>query len=118
MKRRLTFGAALAAGVLMLSSGLTGATVSSGDRAMGGHDVSGNRDNSAGSTLNRTNVGGLAVKWTFNTPGAVYGTPAVVDGVVYDVDAQANVFALDAKTGGVKWATTVGPASLYMKAID
>src|SRR5204863_8110678 len=66
----------------------------------------------AGSTLNRTNVGGLAVKWTFNTPGAVYGTPAVVDGVVYDVDAQANVFALDAKTGGVKWATNVGPATL------
>src|SRR5438552_14370856 len=79
----------------------------SNDWPMSGHDVSGNRVNPAETTLSRTSVGALRIKWQFSTPGAVYGTPAVVDGRVYDADITGNVYALDATSGTLVWVISL-----------
>jgi polyvinyl alcohol dehydrogenase (cytochrome) len=64
------------------------------DWPMYNHDPAGTRDNSAEHTLSPATVGGLQVKWTFPTVGAVAGTPAVVNDVVYAADSEGWVYAV------------------------
>jgi polyvinyl alcohol dehydrogenase (cytochrome) len=64
------------------------------DWPMYNHDPAGTRDNSAEHTLSPATVGGLEVKWTFPTVGAVAGTPAVVNDVVYAADSEGWVYAV------------------------
>ena len=52
--------------------------------------------------VNRTNVAGLDVAWTYPTGGNSVFNPVVVDGVLYTVVAGA-VVALDGATGGEIW---------------
>lgn len=61
------------------------------------------------STIKGSNVATLTQAWTFELPGggtfgAATAAPVVLNGVVYYVDMQSNVFAIDAKTGKQKWA--------------
>jgi quinohemoprotein ethanol dehydrogenase len=52
------------------------------------------------------NVGrlGLAWSWDINgSPGQLESTPIVADGVMYATGTWSTVFALDARTGEVKW---------------
>jgi PQQ-dependent dehydrogenase (methanol/ethanol family) len=51
------------------------------------------------------NVAGLELRWSFD-PETVRGleaTPLVVDGVMYTTGTWSVVFALDAKTGALRW---------------
>jgi PQQ-dependent dehydrogenase (methanol/ethanol family) len=55
--------------------------------------------------INRTNVRGLALQWSFTPGGAgLQTTPLVSDGVMY-VTGAAQVCALDARTGRRIWCT-------------
>ena len=82
------------------------------DWPMYNHDVRGTRHNAAEWRLNLFNVGGLGVAWRVNTPGAVTGTPAVVDDYLYVGDWAGNFYALDADCGGNRWtAHALAPVS-------
>jgi glucose dehydrogenase len=60
------------------------------------------------SAIKSSNVNTLKEVWSFELPGAgTFGAgtacPLVLDGTVYYVDMQSNVFALDAQTGKARW---------------
>lgn len=59
--------------------------------------------------INRDNVQGLAVAWTYDTGDAFEGSemqcnPLVIDGVLYATTPKLRVIALDAATGHLQWA--------------
>ena len=71
----------------------------------GGSD---NTHYSALKQINRENVKRLQVAWTFDTEDASSGSemecnPIIVDGVLYATTPRANVIALDAATGKLRW---------------
>ena len=59
--------------------------------------------------INKGNVKNLKVAWV-HQPGVIthglQATPIVIDGVMYSIAADNNVFALDAATGKVLWRYT------------
>jgi len=60
------------------------------------------------SSINSGNVNDLGVAWSFAMPGiGTFGggtsTPIIMGNTVFFQDGKANVFALDFKTGAVKW---------------
>lgn len=59
--------------------------------------------------INKGNVNKLKVAWV-HQPGTIthglQATPIVIDGVMYSIAADNNVFALDAATGKVLWRYT------------
>ena len=54
-------------------------------------------------TLNRSNVGGLSLLWSYRTGYSVESSPAVANGVVY-VGSGRNLYALNASTGAKLWS--------------
>jgi polyvinyl alcohol dehydrogenase (cytochrome) len=78
------------------------------DWPMYNHDAAGTRCNPREDKLNPDSVRGLKVKWVFPTAGDVYGTPSVVDGMVYVGDTSGTFYALYTSSGKVRWQTNVG----------
>ena len=68
------------------------------------HNYSANRQVEE-SEIGPQNVGQMKVAWTFKLPGndPVETAPIVWDGAIYVTSGRDDVFALDAKTGEVKW---------------
>jgi alcohol dehydrogenase (cytochrome c) len=68
------------------------------------HNYSANRQVEE-SEIGPQNVDQMKVAWTFKLPGndPVETAPIVWDGTVYVTSGRDDVFALDAKTGEVKW---------------
>jgi quinoprotein glucose dehydrogenase len=60
--------------------------------------------------INRSNVGRLAVAWTYDCgeTGGLQTNPIVVDGVLFTTTPKHRVVALDAGTGAVKWTFDSG----------
>ena len=56
--------------------------------------------------ISNQNVGDLGLAWyhEFDTDRGQEATPVMVDGVLYTTTAWSKVYALDARTGAVKWA--------------
>jgi polyvinyl alcohol dehydrogenase (cytochrome) len=107
---------ACAGGVLANARAATAASYDPNDWPMYNHDAAGSRTNPAETKLSPQSVGGLQVAWRFATPASVYGTPAVVDGVVYAGDVTGTFYALDATTGLPKWVQHV-PAPITGSAL-
>lgn len=56
--------------------------------------------------ISTTNVGRLGLAWSYNTgsyAGQIEGTPLVANGVLYGTLPWSVVFAVDARTGKLKW---------------
>ncbi len=72
--------------------------------ALHGNDT-GEQRYSALDQVNRDNVGQLGLAWYFDlyTRRGVEATPLVVDGVMYVTGSWSMVYALDARTGELKW---------------
>jgi quinoprotein glucose dehydrogenase len=60
--------------------------------------------------INKSNVAGLQVAWTYDTreAGDLQTQPTIVDGVVYAYSPLQKVFALDGATGAVLWTFDAG----------
>ena len=74
------------------------------------HDPSGSRVSDSGPSPSAVAHSGLGVRWRFNTAGSISGTPAVVNGVVYDGDTKGNFYAIrDSPSGpALLWQANVG----------
>jgi outer membrane protein assembly factor BamB len=46
--------------------------------------------------------------WSASGQDWIWGAPALVDGVVYFVDVQGNVYAVDSETGAELWTQSIG----------
>src|SRR5262245_39599769 len=82
------------------------------DWPMYNHDAAGTRYNFAEHVLSPTTVGDLGVLWRFETPGAIAGTPAVVNDVIYAADSFGTVYAID-HDGQELWHTHLPVASPF-----
>src|SRR5690606_35516468 len=63
---------------------------------------------SSGENITKKNVGQLEVAWVYDTHDeaqrtTIPTTPLMLDGVLYGVSPQLNLFAIDAVTGIEKW---------------
>jgi alcohol dehydrogenase (cytochrome c) len=76
-------------------------------------DYSGDRQLSE-NQITQSNVKDMKVAWTFKIPdgGAVEASPIVYDGTVYITSDHDAVFAVDAKTGKMKWSFDPKPTQL------
>ena len=95
-----------------------GAVPASADWPIYGHDLSNSRVAvSAGPAP--AQVGALRRAWAFSSPsGDFTGTPVVARGVVVAGDYSGVVYALDARTGRVRWKTDLGRHINGSAAID
>jgi PQQ-dependent dehydrogenase (methanol/ethanol family) len=67
-----------------------------------------NHRHTALTQINKTTIGRLGGAWMIHLEngepaGAMQATPVVVDGVMFITSGVGNVFAIDARTGTVKW---------------
>ena len=55
--------------------------------------------------INRDNASKIVPVWTLQTgiPGQVAGSPLIADGTLYFTAAHNNLYALDARTGAIRW---------------
>src|SRR5437879_3042787 len=102
MKICICLSASIAFGILCQNS--TAQTV---DWPNVGNDKGGTRYSPL-TQINRSNVKGLKVAWTYHTGDSAPGTtiectPVVIDGMVYVTTCRTKVVALDAATGKEKW---------------
>jgi hypothetical protein len=86
-----------------------GPALAAGDASWpsGGQNISDTHFNAAETKLNVSNVGNLAVKWTYTTHGDVSAIPAVVDGAVYFPDLGGYLNKVDAATGAGIWSRPI-----------
>ena len=76
-----------------------------------GGDLRNTKSQTSESKLSVANVGGLVVKWAFNTAGDVSATPAVYDGHVFVPDWGGFLYSINAKTGLADWTVSIPAAS-------
>ncbi|MBE3015037.1 PQQ-binding-like beta-propeller repeat protein [Microbispora sp. NEAU-D428] len=87
--------------------------------------VCGNLANTNHSTLKRItprNVKQLGGAWHVNLEGGSTASPqqstcVVQDGVIYVQTTQQNVFAVDGRTGRIKWKTNLGTKTTNMRGV-
>jgi polyvinyl alcohol dehydrogenase (cytochrome) len=73
----------------------------------GGQSTADTRNQPNEITIGASNVGTLAVKWSFTTGASVSATPTVAGGQIYFPDWAGNLYALDANTGKQIWETQI-----------
>jgi alcohol dehydrogenase (cytochrome c) len=106
-------GASLIAGLLLALLALvpaarSDAAVADGGWPLANHDLSSTRADLSGA-IDRHTVASLQVAWRFplraagGVSGALTATPVAAAGVVYVQDMQSNVFAIDLRTGSLRW---------------
>jgi quinoprotein glucose dehydrogenase len=96
----------LAAAVCAVTAGVGAITVAQPARDdQWWRDYAGGPDNSRyvrSTQINRTNVGTLAVEWTYPYGDSVFN-PIVMRGIIYGRGRNGAIVALDAKTGKEIW---------------
>ena len=98
---RLVAGAAGAAVIV------TGSAAADGGWLQPNGDVRGTRA-AASTSISSSTVAGLTVRWRFRIPGgssfgALASTPLIAADTVYAQTLDSSVFALDARTGKIRW---------------
>src|SRR4051812_8873745 len=82
----------------------------------------GNQNHSPLDQISRRSIGRLGGAWHTNLEGGSteqpqQSTAVVQDGVLYVQTSQQNVFAVDGRTGAIKWKTSVGAKSTNMRGV-
>jgi polyvinyl alcohol dehydrogenase (cytochrome) len=109
----MTSGAILAASAAVMTVAV--ADDNTGAWYQYNYDAAGTRFNPVETTLSKSTVAGLKVKWTITTPAPVTGTPVASDGVVYAGDMAGNFYAV--KTDGtLLWSKSIDPSGLTATA--
>ena len=112
-RRAATVVAAIAAGLVATVPAPTGGAAAAPivvgpmDWPTYAHDQ--HRTNHGVTTLDPTSVAGLAQAWSVPTGDAVTASPIVVAGTVYVGSWDGRFYAVDARTGAVRWTFSVKP---------
>lgn len=72
-----------------------------------GHDLKNSRHQTGEHRINAQTVGGLALKWTFNTDGDVTANPAVEGDFLYFPDSTGSLYKLNKHSGALVWKSKV-----------
>lgn len=109
---RFARSSVLLAGVagLLLSSGVALAGEGSQWTSAGG-DRQNTRSQPSEHRISVDSVGGLTEKWVFETAGDVSATPAVDGDTVYVPDWGGQLYAVDKRTGQLRWQTSIAEAT-------
>ncbi len=59
----------------------------------------------------------LELLWKFKTGGPLYASPVIAHGILYIGSTDGKLYALDAKTWGIKWVFDAGDAIRYSAAV-
>jgi quinoprotein glucose dehydrogenase len=103
LKQLITTSCALLVSASCVSVSTGRHTAGNADWAVFGGDPSGDHYSPL-AQIDRTNVAALAPAWRFETGvGMLQTSPLVIDGILYGVDVDQSVFALDAATGRLRW---------------
>ncbi|TWD83160.1 outer membrane protein assembly factor BamB [Kribbella amoyensis] len=97
---------AIAAGQRLAWSYRTKGTFLTGSPAIAGGVVyAGTRDENGdgNSAVHAVNLATGKKLWSYSVPSSVHGSVAVADGLVYVPTLRGTLFAVDAKTGRLKW---------------
>ena len=73
-----------------------------------GYDLRNSRFNSRENQLGKGNVGRLKLKWEFEAGAPIQNCPAVIGDTLYFSSYAGDFFALDSRTGAVRWKLKVG----------
>jgi len=92
---------------LLLGFVLIASAALANDWPMYGFDIRNTRFNPFETKISPRNVVGLHTVWTFATGGPVSVTPIAANGTVYFGSWDHNFYAVDAKTGALKWKVTL-----------
>jgi PQQ-dependent dehydrogenase (methanol/ethanol family) len=82
----------------------------------------GNTNHSNLSQINKRTINRLGGAWHTNLEGGSTSSPqqstaVVQDGVLYVQTTQQNVFAVDGRTGAIKWKTNLGTKTTNMRGV-
>jgi polyvinyl alcohol dehydrogenase (cytochrome) len=69
-----------------------------------GHDIGNTRDAAGEHVIGPRNVSRLGTAWSITAAGGVATTPTVADGTVYFSDNGGKLWAVDARSGRVRWS--------------
>src|SRR5437667_5517249 len=64
--------------------------------------------NASEAILTPHTVGGVGVKWSYTTKGAIMGSASVVAGIAYVGSADNSIYAFNIVTGTVLWKVVTG----------
>jgi polyvinyl alcohol dehydrogenase (cytochrome) len=90
-----------------LAAGLDEVEGAFGQWRVAGQNLANTRSAAGEKQISSSNVGSLAVKWTFTTGGDVSATPTVAGDAVYVPDWAGNVYAINRNTGAQIWSVQV-----------
>src|SRR5215218_3186203 len=88
-----------------------GAAGQGGQWTSAGGDLQNTRSQPSEQMISVDTVGGLVKKWEFTTGGDVSATPAVDADTVYFPDWGGNLYAVNKKTGVLRWQTRIEDAT-------
>src|SRR5215207_2054093 len=94
-----------------LLGGVGSAAASSDQWDSAGGNLQNTRWQAGETTLSASNVAALEKKWEFTTGGDVSATPAVDGDTVYFPDRAGNLYAVNKKTGALRWQTRIEDAT-------
>jgi len=102
---------ALACAVVPLAVGGVASAAEGDQWPSAGGDLQNTRSQPSEHKISVDTVGGLTKKWEFMTTGDVSATPAVDGDTVYFPDWGGQLYAVNKKTGQLKWRTSIASAT-------
>lgn len=111
LAERLGVGRALALAVFGLLASAAQADSKANAWPSAGQNLGNTRHQAHAGNLSVGSVGGLTVKWSFDTAGDVSATPAVDATRVYFPDWGGYLYAVDRQSGKLVWQSSISAAS-------
>ena len=101
-----------------LAAGLDEVEGAFGQWRVAGQNLANTRSAAGEKQISSSNVGSLAVKWTFTTGGDVSATPTVAGDALYVPDWAGNVYAINRNNGQQIWSVQVPVLDGVMGAVS
>jgi len=119
---RALFVATVCSGILFFAASRHAIFAQTDDQSqqwlVAGHDLNNSRSQSAEKKIGIENVSQLAPQWTFTTSSDVSATPTVDGDNVYFPDWAGNLYAVNRKTGIMRWSHQISEYDAHQNALS